>query len=842
MQLKTIKKIKSNNYLKNKLLASNKSKSKEIAKNNSKLRLKDLNIKNSNLNTIEYNNTYYSERLRYHTQNKYKSKDLNKNSNSNFNYIDKSINTISHHNEEKKELAILKDGIIYWLRKLYIILPENTANFNNNHNLYIYFYYPVKDINIKMEKNFSYKKGEGSNTIFCKNLENILEKVKEFLKIKNFCEFFKFCIYNEDYVLIKNDNQLMEKKDKYKILYVKIKQLSNEQINKKIKRCQFHRHHRKSYESILKLNEIPFQFLTNKEIKYNIFNDTYFTSAFKNKTLLNNKLSYTNIIKAEDYKNENIIQTMTIDNNKDNYNDIMFNKNFFTGESWSSIINNQINFNKNINRNFIRNNTDFKLFPKIYKNINFKKNKYILSETKSSLTQKKLKDFNKKNYIPKIKSKGLWISNTNDNINLLPIKISQKSIYTIKTNSIKITNNKSNSLDSKDYSKTLNESSDNYIYSLSIDRSNNNTNKNKTNENNKKEEYIYNKAHINNIYIKNILNKNYNKLHQINNTCNNSKIYNEKKLLEKKFIIKENLLEKDPCDDAFNIKLRRSIKSPLKINKNKQINNIIEINQIQFIAINNCIKNFMAEKIDLYIDDIDISIIFNKENILKNIKEINGEIPINLYLKEFLCFSYLSNYICDNYKQFCIDLFDEMKDYYININNILSIYKFREFIFNFKNIFHEIKYNKNIMIQKLKENYYKNKNGLNISFVFFILFMIYNKKNLSILFDKELLFSILECIDIHFPNEITVEQFIKFKIFFVKNKWITHYMKQNCINKFFNKQIFNNKNFDVDLFVIKLRPIMKINSEYIKQITKNKLIINNNINAIYSKFIEYFNF
>ena len=38
----------------------------------------------------------------------------------------------------------------------------------------------------------------------------------------------------------------------------------------------------------------------------------------------------------------------------------------------------------------------------------------------------------------------------------------------------------------------------------------------------------------------------------------------------------ENLFKKAPCDDAFNIKL----KSPIKINKNRQINNIIELNQI----------------------------------------------------------------------------------------------------------------------------------------------------------------------------------------------------------------------------------------------------------------------
>ena len=121
--------------------------------------------------------------------------------------------------------------------------------------------------------------------------------------------------------------------------------------------------------------------------------------------------------------------------------------------------------------------------------------------------------------------------------------------------------------------------------------------------------------------------------------------------------------------------------------------------------------------------------------------------------------------------------------------------------------------------------------------------MIYNKKNLSTLFDKDLLFSILECIDIQFCNGINIEQFLKFKIFFIKNKWINNEMKKKLVNKFFNNYIYDNKNFDVDLFIIKLRPILNINSENIKFIIKNGIQMdNNNIEILYNEFIEYFNF
>ena len=808
----------------------------EISKNNSKLSLNILidsytNLKN--LHTIQYSNSNYSDRLRYNT--------IDRNKNIKTNYINESSNTI---NQSSKKLAIVKDGIIYWLRKLYIIFPYNTSNINYNQNQYIFFYFPIKDINIKIQKKCLFREEGGE--IFCNSLDNIVEEVKLFLKISNFYDIFKFVLYNEDYVLIKNDNQLMEKKDKYKILYIKIKKLSNEQINKKIKRCQFHRHHKKTYDFILKTTDKPLQIFTNKELKNKICLDSYFSSSIKNNRIINKKNSFKNISKTENDKNENIINNDKLIKikNKIAINKLFINKNknIFDEGSWSSFLNEKIHIN-NKNKNLNINSTNYKIFPKIFirkfKNINlYEHNKYI-SEINSPIHKSNLKDFNKKYNIPMIKSKRLWISNTNENYNnIIPIKLSQKNIN--------INNKQIN--DINNFKTIFKEENNNCIYSLSVDQSHSYN------------EEIYDKTQINNDFINNYLNinNNYNKL--INNDNENSINNYKKKLFKKKFILKESLLEKDPCEDAFNIKYKNKNEILQKTNsmkkntnntnntnnsfinhdKNKQINNIIEINQIQFIALNNCIRSFILEKIDTYITDEEISKLYNKELILKNIKEINTEIPVNIYLKEFFCFTYISNYIKETYPEFCKDFYEELKDYYININNILSIFKFKEFIFNLKNVFHEIKFNKLLMIEKLKQNY--NKNNNKISFVFFILFMIYNKKNLSTLFDKELLFSFLECIDIHFCNEINIEQFIKFKIFFIKNKWINNEMKKIFVNKFFNYYIYENKNFDDDLFIIKLRPVLNIDSEDIKKIAKNKIEMNNNFDKIYNKFIEYFNF
>ena len=148
-------------------------------------------------NTIESSKNY-SDSLRYNNINK------NQKLTKNIIYKNKSINK---KNQSQKKLAILKEGMIYWLRKLYIILPEGLRKINNNDNLYMYFYFPIKDINMKIEKKCLFK--EEGTEIFCKNIENIFEKVRQFLKISNYKDYFKFTIYNEDYVLIKNDNQLM---------------------------------------------------------------------------------------------------------------------------------------------------------------------------------------------------------------------------------------------------------------------------------------------------------------------------------------------------------------------------------------------------------------------------------------------------------------------------------------------------------------------------------------------------------------------------------------------------------------------------------------------------------
>ena len=199
---------------------------------------------------------------------------------------------------------------------------------------------------------------------------------------------------------------------------------------------------------------------------------------------------------------------------------------------------------------------------------------------------------------------------------------------------------------------------------------------------------------------------------------------------------------------------------------------------------------------------------------------------------------------------FYSEFYQLFKDDYININTIFALNIFRDMIYNIKIVFDSLKRNKNEMKEKLKENY--NKNEQNISFPVFIIFVLYNKKNLHTLYDKELLKDILNSIDIKFNldiinNSINAEQYIKFRLFLTKNEIINDDMKKEFISDFYDIAIFNNDEFDNDKFIIKLNHTL-INTDTIMKIVnkKNEKLNSNLDDAIvfetYNKFIEYLNY
>ena len=78
-------------------------------------------------------------------------------------------------NKRNIKLSIMKNGKIYWLRKLFIIFQNKSIIFNRNRKLYFYFYYPIKDIDMTKDKSILTESNETKRKdyIFCNNLEDI---------------------------------------------------------------------------------------------------------------------------------------------------------------------------------------------------------------------------------------------------------------------------------------------------------------------------------------------------------------------------------------------------------------------------------------------------------------------------------------------------------------------------------------------------------------------------------------------------------------------------------------------------------------------------------------------
>lgn len=690
--------------------------------------IKHKNLKNKLFLSCKNKNTLTplnSSKTKISNDEKDKDNYINNNNifNENFSF---NLNFINESNNKIKTLAMINNGIIYWLRKLYIIFQNKSTNkikLTHNKKLYFYFYYPIKDISMTKNKSFLYQFQQDiyNNNLICNNLNDIHRAVKAFLNINNIFEFLKINLYTENFNIIKYDNQLMEKIEKYKILYAKVIKLSEEHINNKKNRCLFHKHPLKSYDYEQKDNKLFYNIFKNKLIKNKLSLDL---------NLLNNK------------KNDT-------DNNAPK---IETNKNQFNG---------------------------YKIEKEITK---IKSNKNSFNNVTNSIDNLILDDLN---------SIQTFYGNNNDNLKNLIFYNNTSTNYWQKN---KLKKNKFN-----------------LKHKLSLDTLNYKIGNNR---------YLnqYNNSEIENI---NKINRNFRSYPNLRNDKINE--------INKKYYYIYNINNKN------------------KINLN-QYNNKSEMNQILFSALNTLIKNFISEKIDNYISNDEIKELFDIEKLQNKITYF--EIDINFFLKEYLLYLYISNYINFYYMDFYSDFYQLFKDDYININTIFALNIFRDMIYNIKIVFDSLKRNKNEMKEKLKENY--NKNEQNISFPVFIIFVLYNKKNLHTLYDKELLKDILNSIDIKFNldiinNSINAEQYIKFRLFLTKNEIINDDMKKEFISDFYDIAIFNNDEFDNDKFIIKLNHTL-INTDTIMKIVnkKNEKLNSNLDDAIvfetYNKFIEYLNY
>ena len=663
------------------------------------------------------------------------------------------FNSFNEQNIRNKKLSIMKNGIIYWLRKIFIIFQNNSIIVNRSKKLYFYFYYPIKEINLKKNKLilFENEKFLTKDDLFCNGLEDIKKEVKDFLKIRK-KSFIKINLYNDDFNMLKSDIQLMRNYDKYKIIYAKV-----------IKS--------KDIEIITKINN---NYLNKNFFDKDNSNDKKVNNIYEQKSIKNSLSSDFKLLKNRkkfSLDNPNIISNK-ISNNKEKPIIIFENQ--------------KVNMYKKNKNNFV--------------NITNSVDKLILDDMEGVYSF----DDNKNSYLK------FLLKNNNKRYNTALNKDNTLDIFK-KSNSqsYKIPLIKSKGILNSQTYKIFNTLNSNYSFKhkISLDIINSNYENNFKNKSKNFRSYT------------NIMNKK-NNLFNMNKNINILEEFKKQKIL----MINNNIFE--------NI-------------KSNQYTSKFEISQILFIALNNIIKNFISEKLNNYISDEDIKVLFDIENIIINITNLDVDMNINIYLKEFLLYLYISNYINLYHTDFCYYLYKIItKENYININNIFSINSYKNLIYSLKSMFESLISNKNNFKEKIKENYDKNEKI--ISTPTFILFILYNRNNLQTEFNKDLLIDILNAIDIFFDINnmkygFDVNQYIKFRLYLTKNKFINDSMKKEFISNFLNQTIYKNKNFDIEKFIIEIRPILKT-VDFIMKIVNHKDINILSINEIYNKYIDYFNF
>ena len=692
-------------------------------------------------------------------------------------------------NKKNKKLAIIKNGIIYWLRKLYIIYQNNLIQINNN-NIF-YFYYPIKDLNmIKNKSNLlQFEKYMANDNLFCNNLADIRAAIKDFLNINKNYDFFKIILYKENFDLIKTDSQLMEKIERYKILYAKITKLSDEKIFNKTNRTYFSRQLFKSFEfkNKKKINNI-FQ---NKLLKSEINFDIKISNNKKNFSSNTPKL-YSDISSKNDKKMLLLSNKYkTFKNDKKYINNITYSIDKLILDDMNDIQSNHYDNNylkfynnkKNERTNFIhRNNT-----LNIFKNLKFSNNKKPIIKQNGFINAQIYKIFNTFN------------------------------------------SRKSNSLINKNSFEQTNSVSENYRYLTNFGFKKNIYQNDKFNKENNIYKNFRSYKNINPIKLK--LKNNLLRMYNFETESNDMNLFNEND--KKNFTSYK--INKYNHNNILNLNLIKS----------NQYTNNTEINQILFVALNTLLKNFISEKLDYFIKNEEIKEIFDVENIIISLTNFDIDVNIYPYFKEFLLYLYLSNYINLYHTEFCLQLYKNIngKDY-IDLNHIILINSFKNLVFDVKNIFESLKSDKKIMKEKLKENF--NKIGKTISLASFVIFLVFNRNNFNSIFKKELLIDVLNNIDINFnldtmDNGIDIEQYIKFRCYLTRNKFINENMKKEFISNFFNIAVFKNKHFDKGIFIIKLRPIF-INLENIIKFSNKKDLDDSLLIDTYNKFINYFNF
>lgn len=125
-------------------------------------------------------------------------------------------------NSIKNGIIIKKNGIIFLLMKIYLIVPDELKNLIQFKNI-LYIYYPIKNSDFLLNKNVNINNKHNKYKI-CLNKNDIIEEVKSFLGIHKNSTNYNFDFFNQKLGILKNDYELSKTDNiNYNIIYLKIK-------------------------------------------------------------------------------------------------------------------------------------------------------------------------------------------------------------------------------------------------------------------------------------------------------------------------------------------------------------------------------------------------------------------------------------------------------------------------------------------------------------------------------------------------------------------------------------------------------------------------------------------
>ena len=124
--------------------------------------------------------------------------------------------------DTKKGLLIRKNGILFILMKVYIIVPDNLKNLTRSKNNF-YVYYPIKNYDFLQNKNIKVN-GKYNKYKICLTKRDIIDEVKFFLGLNKNNAIYDFDLYNQNLGILKPDYHLSKVESiNNKIIYIKIK-------------------------------------------------------------------------------------------------------------------------------------------------------------------------------------------------------------------------------------------------------------------------------------------------------------------------------------------------------------------------------------------------------------------------------------------------------------------------------------------------------------------------------------------------------------------------------------------------------------------------------------------